>query len=152
VRAASYYLLVDTRSIASPWGNFIRASTTLIDGEVLVFDWFVREGEPEITLRTSDPDEAEALLPNVAPALSDLSGWHRRATDAVVHALSTEVPSPVELDDAASDLALQTVEAHPGGEVVLHLDDTCGEHLLDGHWPAVRFGADGSVIEVTVEA
>lgn len=151
-RRDSYCLVVDTSSIASPWGDFTRASTTLSNGEVLVFDWFVCEGEPEVTLRTPDRDEAEALLSSVAAVLSDLSAWHRRATDAVVHELSTEEPSPSELDDAASDLALQTIEAHPGGDVMLHLDDTCGEHLLDGYWPAVRFGADGSIIEVTVES
>jgi hypothetical protein len=35
---------------------------------------------------------------------------------------------------------------------MLHLDDTCGEHFLDGYWPAVRFGTDGSIVGVTIEA
>jgi hypothetical protein len=143
---------VDTLSIPSPWGDFVRASTTLADGEVLAHDWFVREGEPEVTLRTSERDEAQALLPALDSVLSDLARWHRWATDAVVHALSSEAPSPVELDEAASDLALQQVEFHPSGDVMVHLDDTCGEHLMEGYWPAVRFRSDGSVVEVTVEA
>jgi hypothetical protein len=70
----------------------------------------------------------------------------------VVAELSETTPTADELADAERDLVLQTVEVLPEGDVVLHLDDSCGEHLLDGYWPAVRFDTNDAVKEVTVEA
>lgn len=142
----------DSTTVTSAWGVFTRATTTLSSGEVLVHDWYALDVEPELLLRTPDQDEAAALLPRLAAALDDQPGWHRRATDAVVRQLGGEAAAQAELDDAAGDLVLETIEAHPGGDVVLHLDDTCGQHLPHGYWPAVRFDEHGAVTAVTVEA
>jgi hypothetical protein len=138
--------------VPSDWGVFTRAVTVLTDGDSLVHDWYVADGEPELVLRTADAPEATALLPRLGDVLADRAAWHKRATDAVVTQFSEDDPTQAELDDAADDLVLTTVEVHPGGEVVLHLDDSCGEHFLDGYWPAVRFDQVGAVVVVTVEA
>ena len=61
-------------------------------------------------------------------------------------------PTPDELAAAHDDLVVELVERHEDGSVVVHLADTCGEHFLDGYWPAVRFDAVGDVLEVTVES
>ncbi|MFD7311748.1 hypothetical protein [Promicromonospora sp. NPDC059942] len=146
----------DAATVPSAWGELARATTTLTDGEILVHDWYAADtaadGGPELMLRATDPVEAAALLPRLAAFFADPAGWHRRATDAVVAELSERTPTAEELADAARDLVLQTVEVHADGEVVLHLDDSCGEHLLDGYWPAVRFDMSGAAVEVTVEA
>ena len=47
---------------------------------------------------------------------------------------------------------LEAVEIEVEGELVLHLADSCGEHILDGYWPAVRFDREDGVVQVTVEA
>lgn len=138
--------------IASEWGEFKRATTTFSDGEVLVYDWYVLEAEPELVLRTVDAVQAEELLARVGAFFTDRTGWQRRATDAIVARFSDTVPTPTELDEAAEDLVLATVEAWPGGSVVLHFDDGCGEHFGHGYWPAVRFDQAGVPHEVTVES
>lgn len=138
--------------VHSPWGDFLRASTTLTDGTAMVHDWYVRDGAPELVLQTPDHAAAQSLVAHLAPVLDDLPGWHRRAVEAVVVALSEEPPAAAEVEEAEGDLVVQTVEVLPSGGVVLHLDDSCGGHLPAGYWPAVRFGADGSVQGVTVEA
>lgn len=61
-------------------------------------------------------------------------------------------PEPHELDDAASDLTLETIEAAADGTIILHLIDSCGEHFPEGYWPAVHLGAGGDVEQVTVES
>lgn len=142
----------DIATIPSEWGGFTRGSTTLTDGEVLVHDWFVADGTPEIMLRTANAAEAARLLPQLAVFFRDQAAWHRRATDAVVTQFSEDAPEQAELDEAETDLVLATVEAYPGGDVVLHFDDLCGEHLPEGYWPAVRFDGSGAVSAVTVEA
>ncbi|MFT4082028.1 MAG: hypothetical protein QM638_05535 [Nocardioides sp.] len=142
----------DPAEIPTEWGVFTRATTTLSDGEVMVFDWYATDGEPELLLRTADAAEAVDLASRLAVFFADESGWHRRASDAVVTEFSEAPPEPAELDEAAADLVLETVEVHPGGDIVLHLDDSCGRHFLSGHWPAVRFDVDGVVTAVTVEA
>lgn len=142
----------DIATIPSEWGVFTRAATTLTDGEVLVHDWYVAGGEPEIMLRSADAAEAARLLPQLAVFFSDRTRWHRRATDAVVTQFSEGEPQPAELDEAETDLVLATVEAYPDGDVVLHFDDSCGEHLPEGYWPAVRFDGSGAISAVTVEA
>lgn len=142
----------DFPAVHSDWGVFGRASTTLTDSEVLIHDWYVADGDPELLLRTADATEAKGLLPHLAAFFAERAAWHRRATDAVVTRFGDGIPTPAELADAETDLVLTTVEAHPGGDLVLHLDDSCRTHFLHGHWPAVRFGEDGSVKDVTVEA
>ncbi|MFS3128975.1 hypothetical protein ACLM5J_11285 [Nocardioides sp. Bht2] len=139
-------------NVASAWGELTRGSFTLTDGEVLVDEYFSLPGEPELMVRTTDPVAAAALLPRLEAFFTDRGRWHRRATDAVVTRFSDEAPTPGELDDAEGDLVLQTVEVLADGDVVLHLDDSCGQHFPDGYWPAVRFGRDDVVVEVTVEA
>ncbi|MFD7022029.1 hypothetical protein [Promicromonospora sukumoe] len=148
----------DATAVPSAWGVLTRATTTLTSGETLVHDWYgtsgadVEDGDPELMLRATEAGAAAALLPRVAAFFADRSGWHRRATDAVVAEFSTDTPTSDELDEAAEDLVLQTVEVLPAGDVVLHLDDSCGQHFLDGYWPAVRFDAADAVAEVSVEA
>ncbi|PJM95292.1 hypothetical protein CG719_12425 [Streptomyces sp. CB01373] len=142
----------DPAQIPSEWGVFTRATTTLSDGEVLIHDWYATGGEPELMLRTADPAEAVDLVSRLAAFFADESGWRRRASDAVVAKFSEGPPEPAELDEAAEDLMLETVEVHPGGDLVLHLDDSCGRHFSSGYWPAVRIDADGFVTAVTVEA
>lgn len=142
----------DPPQIPSEWGVFTRAATTLSDGEVLIHDWYATDGEPELVLRTPDPAEAVGLVSRLATFFADESGWHRRATDAVVAEFSEGPTEPAELDEAADDLILETVEVHPGGDLVLHLGDSCGRHFPSGYWPAVRFDVDAVVTAVTVEA
>ncbi|WP_036970295.1 hypothetical protein [Promicromonospora kroppenstedtii] len=147
----------DAATVPSPWGVLARATTTLTSGETLVHDWYsadgdTADGEPELMLNATDAAAASALLPRVAAVHADRAGWHRRATDAVVNEFSTEEPTADELAEAARDLVLQTVEVLADGDVVLHLDDSCGQHFLDGYWPTVRFDADDVAVEVTVEA
>ena len=48
--------------------------------------------------------------------------------------------------------ATESRNVRDDGAVVLHLEDGCGEHFMQGYWPAVRFDDDGDVVEVTVEA
>jgi hypothetical protein len=138
--------------IPSEWGVFTRATTILTDGDMLVHDWYAAAVEPELLLRTSGAAEAAALLPVFSAFFEDRAGWHRRATDAIVRHFSQSEPEPAELDDAENDLMLTTVEVRPEGDVLLHFDDSCGQHFVHGHWPAVRCDASVSVIEVTVEA
>ncbi|UOQ57809.1 hypothetical protein MUN78_02940 [Leucobacter allii] len=138
--------------IPSEWGVFTRATTTLTDGEVLVHNWYAADVEPELLVRTSDAAEAAALLPVLSAFFEERAAWHRRATDAIVRRFSESEPESAELDEAESDLVLSSVEVQPGGDVLLHFDDSCGQHFMHGHWPAVRFDASGSVMEVTVEA
>lgn len=139
-------------TVPSDWGIFTRSTTTLTNGEVLVHEAFSTASTPQLILATPDAAEAAALLPALSPFMTDAATWTRRATDAVVHRFSEEEPTPGELDDAATDLVVAAVEVRPGGDVQVHLDDTCGEHFLEGYWPAVRFPADGSEPEVTVES
>lgn len=144
--------MTSNRTVPSAWGELTRGTFTLTAGEVMVDDFFSLAGEPELMVRTTDPADAAALLPRFEAFFADRSRWHRRATDAVVTRFSEEAPTTDELDDAEGDLVVQTVEVLADGDVVLHLDDSCGEHFPDGYWPAVRFGADDAVAEVTVEA
>jgi enoyl-CoA hydratase len=76
----------------------------------------------------------------------------RRAVEAVVRRFSEDEPTPDELAEASDDLVVELVQRHDDGGTVVHLADSCGEHFLDGYWPAVRFDAVGDVVEVTVES
>lgn len=136
-------------------GVFERAHTRLADGQVLQHDWY--EGrvpgasdELELMLETPDHDRARALLPVLAGAVGALPTLRRVASDAVAHAFGE--PTPQELEEAAADLRVVTVTARTDGTIVLHLDDSCGEHFLDGYWPAVVLDSAFEVLEVTVEA
>lgn len=135
----------------SSLGVFTRASTTF-EGEVRLHDWYSLGADPVLTLSTADPVVAAGLVPRLEAFLSGRDAWERAATDAVVIELSAETPTPDELDEAAADLALESVQAYPDGSVVLNFVDTCGTHFLDGYWPAVRFDDDDALIRVTVEA
>lgn len=108
------------------------------------------------TLEEVDPAlGAEALAYVPAEALWDdaLSPrLARRAVEAVVRRFSEGDPTPDELAAAHDDLVVELVERHEDGSVVVHLADTCGEHFLDGYWPAVRLDSVGDVVEVTVES
>lgn len=150
-------------SDATPWiddprlGTFTRARSELTDGTVLTHDWFVGtfsvDGtEIELMLEGTTPGEVAPLLPRLREVVARLDTLTRIATDAVVAQFSTDEPEPHELDDAASDLTLETIESAADGTVVLHLDDGCGEHFPEGYWPAVHFDVDDTVAQVTVES
>lgn len=138
-------------------GTFTRASTEMTDGTVLTHDWYVgslsADGtELELMVEATAPEEARALLPRLQAAIADLAARRRLASDAVVAEFSQGEPEPSELDEAASDLALETIEVAADGTVILHLTDTCGSHFPEGYWPAVHFGADDDIAQVTVES
>ena len=138
-------------------GTLARATTELADGTVLEHDWYaggtVVDGLPlDLMIEGTTVDEARALLPHVHETIAALGVLRRLASDTVVVAFSTGTPEQHELDDAASDLALETLEASADGTIVLHLIDTCGEHFPEGYWPAVHLGADGQITQVTVES
>ncbi|KNY04335.1 hypothetical protein [Microbacterium sp. GCS4] len=138
-------------------GILVRATTELSDGTVLTHDWYagtvtVDDSELELMLEGTTADEARSLIPRVRETIAALGGLRRLASDAVVTAFSQGTPEPTELDTAASDLALETIEASADGTIVLHLIDTCGEHFPEGYWPAVHLGAEGQIAQVTVES
>ena len=138
-------------------GTLTRATTELSDGTILTHDWYAGSieldgAELELMIEGTNADEASALLPHVRETITALPVLRRLATDAVVTAFSTGTPEPHELDDASSDLTLDTVEASDDGTIVLHFTDTCGEHFPEGYWPAVHLGADGQITQATVES
>ncbi|WP_449408549.1 hypothetical protein [Microbacterium maritypicum] len=138
-------------------GTLVRATTELSDGTVLTHDWYagtvtVDDADLELMLEGTSADQARALIPRVRETIAALGGLRRLASDAVVTAFSQGTPEPAELDAAASDLSLETIEASADGTVVLHLIDTCGDHFPEGYWPAVHLGEDGQITQVTVES
>lgn len=138
-------------------GTFIRASTEMTDGTVLTHDWYVgsvsADGtELELMIEATTPEEARALLPRLQSTIADLASRRRQASDAVVTEFSQGDPEPSELGEAATDLALETIEVEADGTVILHLTDACGTHFPEGYWPAVHFGADDDITQVTVES
>lgn len=138
-------------------GTLTRATTELSDGTVLTHDWYaggtVAHGAPlDLMVEGTNTDEASALLPHVHETIAALSVLRRLASDTIVTAFSTGTPEQHELDDAASDLTLETLEASADGTIVLHFIDSCGEHFPEGYWPAVHLGADGQIAQVTVES
>lgn len=138
-------------------GTLVRATTELSDGTVLTHDWYAgtvtADGtDLELMLEGTTADEARALIPRVQQTIAALAGLRRLASDAVVAAFSQGTPEPAELDAAASDLSLETIEASADGTIVLHLIDTCGDHFPEGYWPAVHLGEDGQITQVTVES
>lgn len=138
-------------------GTFTRAQTALSDGTVLTHDWYVGtlardDGPLELMIEATDPDDARRLILHVHTVIADLDHLRRIASDAVVTAFSQGEPEPAELDEAAADLTLETIEVQAGGDVVLHLVDTCENHFPEGYWPAVHLDAHGGVTQVTVES
>lgn len=138
-------------------GTLARATTELTDGSVLTHDWYsgtvVIDGvELELMLEGTNPQDVTPLLPRVRETIADLTSLRRIASDAVVTNFSNGEPEPHELEDAASDLTLETIEAASDGTIILHLIDSCGEHFPEGYWPAVHLGAGGDVEQVTVES
>ncbi len=137
-------------------GPLTRATSELTDGSVLTHDWYAgtvptADGEVELMVEGTSPDEVTPLLPRLRDAVSRLATLRRIATDAVVARFSTGDPEQHELDEAASDLALDAIEAAADGTIVLHLTDGCGEHFPEGYWPAVHVDGD-RVVQVTVES
>lgn len=137
-------------------GTLRRATTELTDGEELVHDWFVGsvqvgDADVELMIESTSVDEASALLPRVRQIVADFETLRRRASDAVVTRFSQGEPEQQELDDAASELAVDTIEASVDGTIVLHFTDG-GDHFPEGYWPAVHLAPDDSVVDVTVES
>lgn len=138
-------------------GTFTRATTELTDGSVLTHDWYGgslphQDSTIEIMLEGTSVDESRARLPRLRSVIADLDAIRRRASDAVVTQFSQGEPESHELDDAASDLALEAIEAASDGTVVLHFTDTCGTHFPDGYWPAAHLADDDTITHVTVES
>lgn len=138
-------------------GVLTRATTELTDGSVLTHDWYggtiiVDGDELDLMVEGSDPNDVTPLLPRLRETIAQLASLRRRASDAVVANFSSGEPEPHELDEAASDLSLETIEAASDGTIILHLTDTCGKHFPDGYWPAVHLGTGGDVEQVTVES
>lgn len=138
-------------------GTLTRATTELTDGSILTHDWYgatltIDGAELELMLEGTDPRDITPLLPRVKAVLADLPVLRRTASDAVVTNFSNGDPEAHELDEAASDLTLETIEAASDGTIILHLIDDCGEHFPEGYWPAVHLGENGDVVQVTVES
>jgi hypothetical protein len=138
-------------------GVFTRATTELSDGSVLTHDWYGgslthRDSTIELMLEGASVEDSRARLPRLRAVISDLDAIQRRASDAVVTAFSQDEPEQHELDDAASDLALEAIEAGSDGTIVLHLTDTCGTHFPEGYWPAAHLADDDTITNVTVES
>ena len=138
-------------------GTLTRAVTELSDGTALTHDWYAgtvtSEGHQlDLMIEGATADEARALLPRVRETLAALPAVRRLASDAVVTAFSTGAPEQHELDDAASDLVLETLEASTDDTIVLHFTDSCGTHFPEGYWPAAHIGPDGQIRQVTVES
>ncbi len=138
-------------------GTLTRATTESSDGTVLTHDWYaggtVVAGAPlDLMIEGTDVDEAAALLPHVHQTIAALGVLRRLATDAVVTAFSNAAPEQHELDDAATDLSLETLEASADGTIVLHFIDTCSQHFPEGYWPAVHLGSDGQITQVSIES
>lgn len=138
-------------------GPLTRATTELTDGSVLTHDWYsgtvvIDGAELELMLEGTNPQDVTPLLPRVRETIADLTSLRRIASDAVVTNFSNGEPEPHELEDAATDLTLETIEAASDGTIILHLIDSCGEHFPEGYWPAVHLGTGGNVEQVTVES
>lgn len=138
-------------------GILVRATTELTDGEVLTHDWYagsvtVDGGDIDLMIEATSADELAPLLPRVREVVSRIGALRRVASDAVVSRFSTGEPEAHELEEAASDLSLETIEASADGTIILHLNDDCGEHFPEGYWPAVHLDSDDRVTDVTVES
>lgn len=138
-------------------GSLTRATSELTDGTALTHDWYVGTtttdgGEIELMIEGIEPAEVSTLLPSLRKTIADLRQRRRTASDAVVTTFSNGEPEQHELDEGASDLELDTIEAAADGTIILHFTDSCGEHFPEGYWPAVHFRADGAVEQVTVES
>ncbi|MFC4328417.1 hypothetical protein ACFPC0_11315 [Streptomyces andamanensis] len=138
-------------------GVFTRGSFALSDGTLLYDSSYslTRDlGGRTVTLQlaTTDPVEAHRLLPRLHHAVTHHADLHHRAVTAVVHTLGDGPPTPDDLTEAHTDLLLDTIEATSPTDLTLHLTDSCGTHLPDGYWPAVRFDGEDGVVGVTVEA
>ncbi|WP_336646282.1 hypothetical protein [Microbacterium sp. USHLN186] len=136
-------------------GRLHRAETTLDDGDIVVHDWFagtltIDGHEVELMIDGADADSVSILIPRVHSLVDDLDAVRRRASDAVVTQFSESAPSHTDLDQAADDLVLDTIEI-TDDSTVLHFTDSCGEHFPAGFWPAVHLKVNGEVAEVTVE-
>lgn len=112
----------------------------------------ISDATVEVIAASADPELAAQLLTPLASVLRALPTLRREASDAIVAHFSDEAPTRAELDDAAGDLKLQSVEAVAPNRVKLHFDDSCGEHFRPGHWPAVEVTVEGVVVGVTLEA
>ncbi|MBO0982160.1 hypothetical protein [Microbacterium sp. SD291] len=138
-------------------GTLTRATTELTDGTVLTHDLYAGTieldgADLELIIEGASAEDARSLLPRLRDIVGEIGSLRRTATDAVVTTFSNGEPEPHELDDAASDLTLDTVEAASDGTIVLHLTDTCGTHFPEGYWPAVHVAPDGTITQVTVES
>lgn len=138
-------------------GTLTRAESTFDDGTVAVHDWYAGstgDGDAAVELMIDGPegDDVRARLPRLKSVIADLAGIRRSASDAVVTHFSDAAPTAHELDDGATDLRLEAIEASADDEILLHFVDTCGVHFPEGFWPVAHLGPDNTVTAVTVES
>ncbi|UNK72051.1 hypothetical protein [Microbacterium sp. H1-D42] len=136
-------------------GRLARAESTL-DGDTVIHDWYassihIDDREVELVIDGADADAVQALLPRVRAVVAEIDSIRRSASDAIFTHFSDGEPSRAELDDGATDLLLDVIEATADG-TVLHFTDACGQHFPDGYWPAAHLDPDSNVVEVTVES
>ena len=138
-------------------GTFVREVTVFGNGEELDSPHFsatcgMDGRELEMLLETEDPDEARSMLPRLMHVIDWFGDFRDHAIEAIVRTFSTEPPTDADYADAQEDLAADTIVVEGDGQVILHFSDLCGEHFMDGYWPAVRFDVEDHVADVTVEA
>ncbi|MER7734737.1 hypothetical protein ABTX80_27970 [Streptomyces erythrochromogenes] len=143
--------------VDDPLGVFTRESYNHPGGQPLVASSYTSTRELDgqcvaLQLNTVDPSEVRRLLPRLRRVVEHQADLKRRAVEAVVHAFSDGAATAEDLAEAHDDLLLETIVAESNGDVLLHLTDSCGGHMLDGYWPAVRFDRDDTLVRVTVEA
>lgn len=150
-------LPADRRIIDDVLGTFIRDAILLSDGDELIDDYFTQTREFDgcevvLMIDTGDPAEARGLLPRLAQVVERFGELRHASVEAIVRCFSSTPPTDDQFADGARDLEPNTIVVDVDGDVVVHMTDLCGDHFLDGYWPAARFDADDEFVEVTVEA
>ncbi|MER5200784.1 hypothetical protein ACWD3J_46005 [Streptomyces sp. NPDC002755] len=84
-----------------------------------------------LLLDTEGAAEAQRLLPRLRRAVERSTALCRRAVEAVVLEFSVSPVTEEELGQAQAYLLLDTIVVDDGMDVVLHLTDSCGRHVMD---------------------
>lgn len=147
----------DLRFTDAALGTFVRDVMYFDNGNQLIDSNFVQKREIEgrevvVMLDTTDPAEARTMLPRVGQFVERFAELRDAAVEAIVRFFSSAPPTDADFADGARDLEPSTIFVEGDGDVTLHMTDLCGQHFLDGYWPAARFDTDDNVVEVTVEA
>lgn len=92
------------------------------------------------------------LFPRLRRAVESSTALRRRAGEAVVLEFSAFLVTEEELSQAQAALLLETIAVDDGRNVLLHLTDSSGQHVMDGYGPAARFDMDGRMADVAIKA